>query len=116
MNKYGFWVVPENEAYGEMQEVITKYSNEYKTPLFIPHMTIHTAVPSTDDQVVRDIKMAAENIKPFKLTVGRIESSTTPFQCVFARINTDANLLNAHLILRDTLGTKKSMCICHMQV
>jgi len=106
MRKYGFWIIPENEVYDEMQEAITKYSSKYKTPSFKPHMTIHTVVSSTDERVVKDTKKAVAKINPFKLTVGNIEFSTTFFQCVFARINTNANLMNAHLALREHLKYK----------
>jgi len=109
MSKFGFWIIPENELYQELDDLIKKYSKEYGSPTFVPHMTIHGAVDTTSDQeVVEDVRQAVQDIKPFEINVGEVEFSTTFFQCVFARMKTSAPLLDTHLALRRNLGYKES--------
>lgn len=107
MNKYAFWLIPEEEVFTEMQKVIIKYSQKYNTPVFIPHLTILSGVKSTDNRVVKDIHAISNQNKPFKLELGKVEFSTTYFQCVFVRIKTRAQLLNTHIGLREKFGYKE---------
>lgn len=107
MKKFSFWIILENNLYQEIEEVVAKYSKEYNSPVFVPHMTLHNPVVSTDEEVVRKVKQVVRKIKPFEIEVGDVEFSTTYFQCVFVRMKTSADLLNAHLSLKDALGVKE---------
>lgn len=112
--KYGFWVIPENKTYQVFERIIRKYSKKYNAPMFVPHMTIHGVIESTEEKVVRGVKKVADKIRPFEVQVGEVEFSTTYFQCVFARIKTNAKLLNTYLALRDSLEfTEKHVFMPH---
>jgi len=100
MKKFGFWIIPENNFYQELEKVIQKYGKKYNSPIFTPHMSLHGVVESTDKRVVEIVEKAANKIKPFKIEVGNVEFSTTYFQCVFVRTKTNAKLLDAHLTIR----------------
>lgn len=104
MKSFGFWIVPENDVYQELDALIKQYSNEYDAPVFMPHMTIHGPVSSTEKKVVKDVKRSVSNIKPFKIQIGDVEFSTTYFQCVFVRMRTSAHMLDTHLALKKGLG------------
>lgn len=105
MQKYGFWVIPENEFYQELKEIITLYSKKYDAPAFVPHMAIFiNQIAPTNEQVVNKVRQAANVTKPFAVSIGDVEFSTTYFQCVFARVRTNAHLLNAHLTLKNAFN------------
>ena len=108
MKKYSFWLIPENDLYQDIEKVIVKYTGEYGSPVFVPHVTTHSTVVSTDKQVVNDVQRAISEIESFEVQVGDVEFSTTYFQCVFARIKTSAELLNTHLSLQDALEGEKN--------
>jgi len=103
MKRYGFWIIPENDFYQELKKLIRKYSKKYSSPSFVPHMTIHGSVASTDKNVIEDVLKVASKIKPFEVEVGEVEFSTTYFQCIFARMKTSAIMLNTHLALKKQL-------------
>ncbi len=105
MNKYGFWITPDGEVFAELQKTINELASRYTAPTFSPHMTLHGVVESTDSQVVEKVQNAIKNTQPFKLELGVVEFSTTYFQCVFVRIKTNANLVNAHLELRNAFDS-----------
>jgi 2'-5' RNA ligase len=107
MTKFSFWLIPENDLYQELEQVIVENAEKSSSPVFVPHVTLHGPVVSTDKQVVVDVRRAISEIKPFEVQVGDAEFSTTYFQCVFARIRTSAELLNAHLALRNSLGVEE---------
>ncbi|OGJ15625.1 MAG: hypothetical protein A2632_00370 [Candidatus Pacebacteria bacterium RIFCSPHIGHO2_01_FULL_46_16] len=104
MNEFSFWIIPENELYQELENVIVKYSAEYASPIFIPHLTLHNPIVSTDEQILVAVREAARKIHPFEIQVGAVECSTTYFQSVFVRMKTSAALLTAHMVLKDALG------------
>jgi len=108
MKKFSFWIIPENDFYQEIEEVVIKYSKEYNSPVFVPHMTLHGSVISTDEDVVRRVEQVASKIKPFEIKIGEVEFSTTYFQCIFVRMKVNAKLLEAHLALKDVLDFKES--------
>ncbi len=107
MQKYSFWLVPENEIFQEFESIIAEYAQKTGSPTFSPHMTIHGTVESTDEQVVADVIKASQSLSPFLLEIGDVECSTTYFQCVFVRIKTSAQLLDTHLRLRKALNFKE---------
>lgn len=104
MTKFSFWIIPENDVYQEFNKIITKYSDTYTSPKFVPHMTIHGVVESTDKKVVETIHKAVNNIKKFEVEIGAVEFSTTYFQCIFARIKTNAKLFNTHLTIKNAFN------------
>lgn len=107
MNKFSFWLIPDNDLYKELKEVTQKYGKEYNSPVFEPHVSMHSSVASTDQKVVEDVRRAISAIKSFEVKLGDVEFSSTYFQCIFARIKTSAELLNTHLALKDSLSYKK---------
>ena len=107
MKKYGFWIVPENISYQELEKIIEKYGEKYNSPLFTPHMTIHGVVSSTDEEVVKIVEKAVKETKPFGLEIGEVEFSSTYHQCIFARVKTNANLFNAYTSLRKAFGAEE---------
>lgn len=117
MNKYSFWIIPDNDFYAELEEIIAKYSAEYKAPVFTPHITIHNPVVSDDKAVVRKVQEAAQKLSPFEIQVGPVEFSTTYFQSVFVRMKTSAELLTAHMTLKESLGvTNDFVFMPHMSL
>jgi 2'-5' RNA ligase len=70
-------------------------------------MTLHGVVSSTDENVVKVTREAVKGLRPFSLEVGEVEFSSTYFQCIFARVKTNANLFNAHMALRHSFGMEE---------
>lgn len=106
MNKFGFWIIPENNAYTEFDEIIHTYSSTFGSPLFVPHISLHGVVSSTDEEVIAYAQTALKDTKSFDVAVGAVEFSTTYFQCVFARIKANAELCNAHLAIKNAFNVE----------
>src|SRR3989344_1167618 len=102
MKKFGFWIIPENYFHQELEKMIVVCSQKYGSPIFVPHVSIFGSVVSTDEQVVKKVQQVAGKIKPFEVSIGDVEFSTTYFQCLFVRVKTNAHLLKTHLSLKET--------------
>lgn len=107
MNKFSLIIIPEEDSYQEFEKIIQKYSKEYKTPLFVPHLTMISHAYFPGDTVVETVRKIVKQFKPFELQVGNVEISTTYHQCVFARTNTTAGLMNLHLSLKESLNIQE---------
>ncbi len=117
MQKYGFWIIPENTSYQELEKIIEEYGLKYNSPLFTPHMTIHGVISSTDEEVIKIVEEVSKKIKPFELEIGEVEFSSTYHQCILARVKTSANLFNVYMFLRKAFGVEvKHVFMPHMSL
>ncbi len=117
MSTFSFWIIPENDFYQELESVIAKYSKEYGYPIFPPHLSLHPALTADEVTLVGQVKEAARKILPFEMQVGPVECSTTYHQSVFVRLRTSAELLTAHMTLKQALGvTEKFVFMPHISL
>ncbi len=114
--KYGFWIIPENDLYNELNSIIRKYSIVHKTPIFVPHLTLHGVVSSTDEEVVEVVRKVVKSLTPFNLELGQAEFSNTYYQCVFARVKTSASLFNANAAINNGFKVEKQVFMPHMSL
>lgn len=107
MHKYSIWIIPEKPAYDELADVIYDLAATYDEPTFSPHITLCGNVQSTDENVERIVREAAESFSPFELEFGPVEFSTTYFQCVLVRVKTSAKLINLHLAIKHAFAIEQ---------
>ena len=92
---YSLWITPTDEAESKLNSIVIELSKNYHGPVFEPHMTLLGPIFEDKGEVVRKAKLLARQTAPFQLFLGEIDFSTTYFQCVFVRIQTNIPLLNA---------------------
>tara|TARA_Y100000590_G_scaffold371521_1_gene433970 strand:- start:28 stop:531 length:504 start_codon:yes stop_codon:yes gene_type:complete len=81
---YSLWITPEKRVFKKLQKIINKFSNNYKTPKFKPHITIHSYL---NKKKISKIKF--KNEKKFKINLTKIVYGKTYFNSVFFKINKD---------------------------
>jgi len=108
MHNFGFGFIPENEFYAELEQLINTYSKKFSTPSFLPHVTIYRDEINSKKAIVAKVNTAAKQIQPFKIEIGDVEFSTTLHQCVFARMKTSAQIMNAHLMMKKVFHNNDS--------
>lgn len=106
-HKFGFIVIPEGKVFSTFDTLIEKYGKKLHTPTYPPHLTLMHTVEGNEKDIINQVQSTARTIKPFKVEVGPVEFSTTFFQCVFARVYTTAELLNAHLNIKSALDSQE---------
>lgn len=106
--KLSFWIVPENELYQELEELINRCAIKLGTPVFAPHMTIMHTVVGEKQAIIDRVEEVAKNLTLFELRVGAVEFSTAYFQCVFARVRASVELMACHLGVKKALSSRES--------
>lgn len=106
-SQYSIWLIPDNKTRAILSQVIEEIAGKYKTPVFEPHATLLGSIEEKEKVVIEKTKKLALKTQRFPVIFGKVEFSTTYFQCVFVRINTNAPLMNLHVQAQKLFGGRK---------
>lgn len=70
--KVSFWLIPSEEQKAFFEEIITTLAQEYKAPVFTPHVTIYSGEYTSDESPAELIKTATQDIQGFSLNVDQL--------------------------------------------
>lgn len=111
MNRLGFWLLPPKKIQAVYQPLTT--------PKFEPHITIIGAVTLKGEikSILKVVEAVVKNLRPIPIELTEISSSTTYFQCVFARVKPTLELFRAHQLIKSALRhSDPSMYVPHMSL
>jgi len=111
MNRFSFWLLPPKK----IQDIYRKLT----TPKFEPHITIAFAglLKGEAKSILPVVGKAVKNIRPIPIELTEVSVSTTYFQCVFARIKPNLELLRAHQLINSALRHHDpSMYVPHLSL
>ncbi len=101
------WIQSDSSTQAAFQSEIDRLAEKYSTPTFEPHLTLVSGFMSEPAEFARSVEEIVSAVQLPTLACTRIGISTTPFQCVFARIQEAPELLELYLLLRDRLKTNE---------
>ncbi|HJX59385.1 MAG TPA: 2'-5' RNA ligase family protein [Patescibacteria group bacterium] len=101
---YSLWITPNGEAKATLDSSVKDLSAKFHGPTFEPHMTLLGPIYGEIDEIVAKAGLLAKQIKPFQVSLGQIDFSTTYFQCVFVRVQTGTSLLTARSFAQKTFN------------
>ncbi|PIS09573.1 hypothetical protein COT75_00850 [Candidatus Beckwithbacteria bacterium CG10_big_fil_rev_8_21_14_0_10_34_10] len=102
---YGLVILPQKSLYKKTEAIIKRFSQKFKTPFFVPHLTLLGSVQGGEKQIINKLNQLTKNLKPFYSNFGKTEFSSTYFQSVFVRVNMNASLIGLYLKARDIFKT-----------
>ncbi len=70
---YSLWIVPEKKELDELTILIQKLSERFKSPLFVPHMTLVGGISQKEGEIEEKTKRLASNLKPFEVELEKID-------------------------------------------
>lgn len=104
---YSLWLMPEGQTALRLQELIARFSREYSTPRFEPHVTLIGECDMSETAVLVRTKELASKIQPFDIRLNRIEYLDRYFQCVFIKAEKTQDLMKARASACALFGQKK---------
>ncbi len=116
MNSFSLWFIPPPNIKKQFQEVISDLSAKYQSPNFKPHITLLGEITGSKSHVLKKTKILALKIKPFSVTFSEISFSTTYFQCVFARVKSQAALMDANLKAKEIFDVSNNVYMPHLSL
>jgi len=104
MNKYSLWLVPNDNDKKKLQEIIDTLSYEYKTPGFIPHLTLLGSIPGEEEGAIISVAHALRTqLMEVPVYLASVESSEKYYKTIHIAVARTPALLKAH-------QTAKSVC------
>ncbi len=83
MQLVSVWLVTNDEDKLYLSKIINDLGSKYAAPLFHPHLTVYGGADTSADEVIQAAKDAVFGIKPFKITVDKLNQSEDYFKTVF---------------------------------
>lgn len=87
MQMISVWLITSDEDKVYLSEIIKDLGNKYGAPLFQPHLTAYGGANTSVDEAIQAAKDAIFGIKPFKITVDKLNYSEDYFKTVFIEFN-----------------------------
>lgn len=90
------WLVPqEGEAARWLGDWINSLAERFGTPSFGPHLTLLGGLDGPEGEILRQSTVLARALPHLELRLSAIEGSDAYFRCVFARVESTAELVLA---------------------
>jgi len=116
MELYSIWIIPPEPFYSKIEKTVNFLSKKYKGPVLEPHMTLLGNIEMPLSQLVQKTKKLAESTKPFVISSGPVSFSTTYFQSVLLRINSNAKLMQLNLNAKKLTGKENDVFMPHISL
>jgi 2'-5' RNA ligase len=79
-------------------------ASQFKTPPFVPHVTLLAGFEEPVEEVIAKTKMIATTLRPYRFKVERIAVKPLFFQCIYALMEKSEDVMHANSIARKFLG------------
>jgi len=96
--------MPDKASSNLLQKIIDDNVKKYGGFSFKPHMSLYGGFETEDNSITKKIEQLSLQLNPFTAITTEVAMSTTFYQCVFVRIKTIPQVMNAHLKAKKTLG------------
>lgn len=107
-NSYSIWMSPKGPTYLKLADIIGKLSREYKTPFFIPHITLIRGLKEDENSLISKCESLASKIKPFIIELAYPDFANSEYQSVFLRPNKTPGLMEARKKAEEIFSKKDS--------
>ena len=114
--KFTIWITPPEPIYSQIKAVIDRLSLGYKGPQFEPHMTLLGDFYGENLSEVEQKAKKLATINKLELTLGPVSFSTTYFQSVFVRTNSNAKLMQLNLDAKKLFSKENDVFMPHMSL
>jgi 2'-5' RNA ligase len=96
IGEYSIWLNPDNPAFNELSNEISRIGMTYDTPIFAPHITLLGKIRGMEEDILEKTKDALAQVCQMEVTLNQIESSENYYRCVYARLKKIPELLQAN--------------------
>ena len=90
---YAIWYLFEKNDEEEIKKNIIKISKQYKTPVFLPHITAYGLIKTDLEIIERSVLESIKNIKPFTVKKKSISISNNFWKTLFIKFENNSNML-----------------------
>jgi 2'-5' RNA ligase len=101
---YSLWLRPYGELAYKLKQRIKKYSEEYDTPSFEPHLTLLGGLKQNETSLVSMTKLLAGRLHPFEISLNNISYTENYYRSLFIKADKTDELISAYITARRLFG------------
>jgi len=87
-----FWLVPADEDAIALQKIVNEICFKYKTPVFVPHLTIWGGINMEEQKAIEIANNIAKELKQFLVEINKIDITPNFLKSVFLQIKNNNDL------------------------
>jgi 2'-5' RNA ligase len=114
--RYALFIIPPEPVYSELDKIIKDLSIKYKGPVFIPHVTVLSGISGKIEDIEKSVEKVTSNYNEILLTLESISFSTTYFQSVFVRVNSNVKLMQLNLAFKKVFNFENNVFMPHISL
>ncbi|GIW64107.1 MAG: hypothetical protein KatS3mg092_0040 [Patescibacteria group bacterium] len=99
-----FWLLTEDSW---INDLIKKFANEFKIPLFLPHITLISGLEISEKDGVDFLQKLKKEFKPFNLKIIDIDFKKEIHKSFYLKTELNDNLLNLRLSIESNFKKNK---------
>lgn len=90
------WFMPSGSVYEYFSALIKSISEEYKSPLFEPHVTLLGLIQDSEQNIVEKASQLANQYKPFTIKLDEIASENFYYRSLIVLAEKSPELMDIH--------------------
>lgn len=112
---YSLWLVPDTNSvlYRIIERYITQVAMEYKTPKFVPHVTLLGGLIGDEKDLCSKTKKLAEMLEPYEVQLGEIGSNGIYFQALLSKVSQANAVISANTLAQQVFGVNNGSYFPH---
>ncbi|MCX8011463.1 MAG: hypothetical protein N3A61_09945 [Ignavibacteria bacterium] len=101
---FSIWLIPGDEVYFELQNLITELSLKYSTPNFEPHITLLHGIEDDLDNINKNFILLSKNLSQFQLRFLELKCGEEFFKSIFIEVELNQELTDLYLLGKKLFG------------
>lgn len=97
---YSLWLMPSGDVYNKLATLISRLSQEYSTPNFIPHVTLLGEIMGSREEILSSTSRLATLIPPYEINLTVLAYLKEYFKSLFIKVEETTDVMNANLKAR----------------
>ena len=94
-NAYSIWLIPNNDKYILLRNIIIDLSHVFEGIKIIPHVTLVSNLDYNEEFLLKKVAVIAKKIRPFNVYFNEIDYLDNFFQSFFLKVKANTQLTNA---------------------
>ena len=95
---------------------IKQLAKYFSGPIFQPHVTLASSFVGSEKDLILKTENISKKIKPFKLSIDKIQISNIYFQSLFLKVKLSKSLINARQVTCENLNYDNSNYNPHLSL
>jgi len=104
---YSIWLIPTDNIYKKLHQIVLQLSKKYSTPSFEPHITLLDGFLGSKEEILSNTEQLTHLIRPFTIRLTHADYLDQYFRCLFLRAEKTIELMNANDKAREIFNRKQ---------